>query len=124
MLRRDFLRLTAVSVCSAAGLAHAGNGGRLRGIAIAHAIVAAGPDVLRIEVSARALRDADVDRRKVDAAGYFGQFGLRPDDAGVSAQQITILSTPFPDALAEILEAERRLFVIWDGVLYRLEVTA
>jgi len=123
MLRRDFLRLTAVGVCSAAGLAHAGNGGKLRGIAIAHARVAAGPDVLRIEVSARALRDADVDRRKVDAADYFGQFGLRPRDAGVSAPQLTILATPFADAMAEIIEADRKLFVIWDGVLYRIEVT-
>lgn len=123
MLRRDFLRVTAVGICSAAGLAHAGSGGKLRGIAVAHASVAAGPDILPIAISARALRDAEVTRRHAVADHHLADFGLRATDAGISARRITILSTPFPDALAEIIEADRKLFVIWDGVIYRIEVT-
>ena len=122
MLRRDFLTLTAVGICSAAGVAHAAERNSLTGVAVAHASVAAGLDTLPVAISPRVLRDAAVTRRYVVADQYFASFGLRAADAGILDRRVTILSTPFPDALAEVIVADRKLFVIWDGVLYRLEV--
>lgn len=107
-----------------AGLAHAGGNQTLRGTAIAHAMIAAGPDELVFESSHRSLREADVTRREVDARDHLAEFGLSPETLGITERRISIASTPFVGALAEIIETkDGRRIVIWDGVAYQVDAS-
>jgi hypothetical protein len=121
MLRRDFLRLAVVGTCSAVGVAHAAGARGLHAVPVAHASIGPDADAPRFEVDARALREAAVTHRDVDAHAYFARFGLRPGDLGIDDARVTVLSTPLPDALGEIVESRGAMFVVWDGVAYRLE---
>lgn len=120
MRRRDFLRVAAVGACSITAVAHASRGDGLRAVPIARAGVGAGTS-LDLEVTASALRDATVTRRRVDALDYLRDFGMTTSDLGITDARVSIVSTPFEGALAELIDLDDHCVVIWDGVAYRVE---